>query len=174
MNLIDCVHSLVSGDANFDMDTSLTVGGFSQPSVARMLIEQSASAEIGLIQRFLWCFPKPSYSKFATLQKVDKDFTDTLGKGLPECGVLSPSLSLSLSLWIHTHDGVCFEYYSLAFYSGPPGKTVEAGKSTKPPTRVFSLQRNSPAFTSKFDEVQTHLETMASMDDLLSGNILSL
>ena len=48
------------------------------------------------------------------------------------------------------------------------------GRAQKPPTRVFSLQRNSPAFTSKFDEVQTHLETMASMDDLLSGNILSL
>ena len=108
MNLIDYVHSLVSGDANFDMDTtSLTVGGFSQPSVARMLIEQSASAEIGLTQRFLWCFPKPSYSKFATLQKVDKDFTDTLGKGLQKCGVLSPSLplslSLSLSLSLDTH-----------------------------------------------------------------------
>ena len=71
----------VSGDANFDMDTtSLTVGGFSQPSVARTLIEQSASAEIGLTQRFLWCFPKPSYSKFSTLEKVDEEFTQKLGK----------------------------------------------------------------------------------------------
>ena len=69
------VHSLVSGDANFDMDTtSLTVGGFSQPSVARMLIEQSASAEIAKVPL------NASYSKFATLQKVDEEFTDTLGK----------------------------------------------------------------------------------------------
>ena len=60
--------------------TSLTVRGFSQPSVARTLIEQSASAEIGLIQRFLWCFPKPSYAKFSTLEEVDEGFTQALGK----------------------------------------------------------------------------------------------
>ena len=33
--------------------TALTVGGFNQPPVARTLIEQSGSAEIGLSQRFL-------------------------------------------------------------------------------------------------------------------------
>ena len=73
----------VSGDANFDMyTTNLTVGGFGQPSVACTLIEQSTSAEIEicLTQRFIWCFPKPSYSKFSTLEKVDDVFTQTLGK----------------------------------------------------------------------------------------------
>lgn len=62
--------------------TCLTVGGFSQPSVARALIEQSGSAEIGLSQRFMWLFPQPSYARFETLEGVDSHFTSTLGKGL--------------------------------------------------------------------------------------------
>ena len=62
----------VTGDANFSMEsTCLTVGGFSQPSVARVLIGQSGSAEVGLSQRFLWLFPQPSYSRFGTLEAVD-------------------------------------------------------------------------------------------------------
>ena len=41
----------VTGEANISMDsTCLTVGGFSQPSVAHVLIEQNGSAEIGLSQ----------------------------------------------------------------------------------------------------------------------------
>ena len=59
--------------------TCLTVGGFSQPSVARALIEQSGSAEIGLFQRILWLFPQPTYSRFKTLEAVDGDFTELLG-----------------------------------------------------------------------------------------------
>ena len=46
------------------------------------------------------------------------------------------------------------------------------GRAQKPTTTVFKLQHVSMAFTSKFDEVQTHLETLASMDDLLSGKIM--
>ena len=70
----------VTGEANFSMDsTCLTVGGFSQPSVARVLIEQSGSAEIGLSQRILWLFPQPAYSRFSTLEAVDSQFTDGLG-----------------------------------------------------------------------------------------------
>ncbi len=60
--------------------TWLTVGGFSQPPMARGLIEQSGSAEIGLSQRFLWLFPQPSYPRFHTLESVDEQFTDSLGK----------------------------------------------------------------------------------------------
>ena len=72
---------LVTGDANFSMEnTCLTVGGFSQPSVARSLIEQSTSAEVGLTQRFLWIFPKPTYSRFCTLEEVNKHFTENIGE----------------------------------------------------------------------------------------------
>ncbi|XP_065911094.1 uncharacterized protein [Dysidea avara] len=68
-----------TGDANFTMEsTSLTVGGFSQPSIARSVIEQCGSAEIGLAQRFLWLFPQPVYSRFETLQPVKKEFTESL------------------------------------------------------------------------------------------------
>ena len=76
-------HIIVTGEANFSMEsTCLTVGGFSQPSVARSLIEQSGSAEIGLSQHFLWLFPQPSYCRFSTLEGVDKEFSDYLGKNM--------------------------------------------------------------------------------------------
>lgn len=61
-------------------NTCLTVGGFGQPSVARLLIEQSGSAEIGLSQRFLWMFPQPAYSRFHALEAVDKQFTQNIVK----------------------------------------------------------------------------------------------
>ena len=70
----------VTGEANFSMETtSLTVGGFSHPGVARTLIEQPGSIETGLTQRFLWSFPKPSYARFGTLEAVDEHFTELLG-----------------------------------------------------------------------------------------------
>lgn len=72
---------LVSGDANFSMErTALTVGGFTQPSVARALIELPASVEKGLTQRFLWIFPKPSYANFDSLELVEEKFSLYLGK----------------------------------------------------------------------------------------------
>ena len=64
----------MTGDANFSMEsTCLTVGGFSQPSVARVLGR-------GLSQRFLWLFPRPSYSRFGTLEAVDYTFTEKISK----------------------------------------------------------------------------------------------
>ena len=58
---------IVTGHANFQMEqTALTVGGFTQPSVARNIIEQNTGAERGFSQRFLWLFPKPTFAKFAT------------------------------------------------------------------------------------------------------------
>ena len=48
-----CFCSVVTGDANFAMiRTSLTVGGFTQPTVARSLIELPESIEKGFMQRF--------------------------------------------------------------------------------------------------------------------------
>lgn len=73
-------NTAVSGEANFTMEcTSLTIGGFTQPSIARPLIELPANAEKGLSSRFLWFFPKPCYSKFETLEPVKKSFTEDLG-----------------------------------------------------------------------------------------------
>ena len=72
---------LVTGEANFSMDvTSLTVGGFNHPAVARTLIELPGNAEKGLSQRFLWLYPKPIYGKFETLEPVREDFIETIGE----------------------------------------------------------------------------------------------
>lgn len=71
---------LVSGDSNFSMEeTNLVVGGFSQPSVARALIEFPGNTEKGFSQRFLWIFPEPSYAHFESLESVNKSFTGQLG-----------------------------------------------------------------------------------------------
>ena len=71
----------MSGDANFNMSsTSLTVGGLTQPGVARSLIEIPSNSEKGLSHRFLWLFPNPLYRKFSTLGEVDGDFILKLGK----------------------------------------------------------------------------------------------
>ena len=71
---------LVSGDANFSMNyTALTVGGFMQPSVARTVIELQGNADKGFSQRFLWCAPKPRMVRFSELQKVDMDFSASIG-----------------------------------------------------------------------------------------------
>ena len=59
--------------------TSLTVGGFNQPAVARYLLEMSGNAEKGLSQRFLWLFPKPVYGEFKTLEPSNQEFTDKIG-----------------------------------------------------------------------------------------------
>jgi hypothetical protein len=70
----------VSGDANFQMhQTALTVGGFTQPVVAKSLIELPSSAEKGFAQRFLWILPQPKFSTFESLQLVDDSFTRYLG-----------------------------------------------------------------------------------------------
>ena len=68
------MHILVSGEANFAMSTKLTVGGFTQPGVARSLIELPSNSEKGLSSRFLWFFPKPLYENFSKLGQVDDDF----------------------------------------------------------------------------------------------------
>ena len=70
----------MSGEANFMMSaTRLTIGGFTQPAVARNIIEMPSNSEKGLSHRFIWLFPKPIYGKFKTLQVVNKDFSSQIG-----------------------------------------------------------------------------------------------
>lgn len=45
-----------------------------------------------------------------------------------------------------------------------PAKTTN-----KPEPKVYSIAQDSKAFGEYFDKIQTQLETLASMDDLLSG-----
>jgi hypothetical protein len=70
----------VSGEANFTMEhTGLTVGGFTQPSVAANFIELQGNSSKGLCQRFLWFFPKPLSVKFSELEQVDREFSTSVG-----------------------------------------------------------------------------------------------
>ena len=70
----------VSGEANFAMKhTGLTIGGFTQPSVARNLIENQSNVEKGLCQRFLWILPQPTTVSFEKLEQVDKSFFIAIG-----------------------------------------------------------------------------------------------
>lgn len=79
MPLMSSVNT-VTGDANFSMEkTALTVGGFTQPSVARNLWDQQASIEKGLPQRFLWLIPQPYFPTFDSLEPIDEAFYDSLG-----------------------------------------------------------------------------------------------
>jgi len=72
---------LVSGEANFLMNsTNLTIGGFTQPSVARSLIDIPSNSEKGLSHRFIWLFPVPVFKEFDTLSEVNPDFVDKLSK----------------------------------------------------------------------------------------------
>lgn len=61
-------------------ETSLVVGGFSTPSVARALIEHPGNAEKSFSQCFLWLFPKPTYAKFESLEPVNEGFTKQVGE----------------------------------------------------------------------------------------------
>jgi len=60
--------------------TSLVVGGFTQPIVAKSMIEQPGSTEKGLAQRFLWIFPHPVFEEFSQLEPIDDTFTDLVGQ----------------------------------------------------------------------------------------------
>ena len=55
------------------------MGWFSQPSVARMLIEQNETAEMVMI--FL-AISQPSFSRFQSLEAIDKEFTNTISTSL--------------------------------------------------------------------------------------------
>lgn len=72
--------------------TGLTVGGFTQPSVARNLIEIQVNVEKGLCQRFLWVVPKPAPIPFDKLQQVDREFSTGIGMNAALCVRVCASL----------------------------------------------------------------------------------
>ena len=71
----------VSGDAEFEMKyTGLTIGGFTKSSVAHTVTELLTNAEKGFNQRFLWCIPRLKIVRFDDLQRVNRDFSTSIGK----------------------------------------------------------------------------------------------
>ena len=91
---------------------------------------------------------------------MDKAFTDTLGKdaynssGERVCTFTAIELNFSFVVDL-LHD----QWIS--------------GRARNPQPRVFTINRASEGFTAYFDQVQEQLETLASMDDLLSGMNIS-
>ena len=63
--------------------TGFTVGGFTQPPVAKGLIENPSNIEKGLCQRFLWLVPSPTPVPFDELQAIDGDFSASIGESVP-------------------------------------------------------------------------------------------
>ena len=98
--------------------TALTVGGFTQPCVAKSLIELPASIEKGLTQRFLWIFPKPSFAKFDTLELIDETFSEYLGDVYRLCKTITCSIHGFLIFsdsQPHVHNINCstYDHYNL-------------------------------------------------------------
>ena len=60
--------------------TGLSLGGFTQPCVARNMLDHPANVEKGLCQRFLWLVPEPTTVAFEQLQCVDTTFSTAIGK----------------------------------------------------------------------------------------------
>lgn len=128
-------------------NTGLTIGGFTQPAVARALIEIPSNIEKGLSTRFLWVIPKPRYSKFASLEPVNKDFTESLGKRV-------------------------FFYYHACTQQFFPPVTLFSGMwstSTSPVHQFVVTESCEQTFSKMHDDIQEKLQDIAGMDDLLSG-----
>ena len=81
LSIIIFVLYTVSGEANFSMKhSSLTIGGFMQPNIARNLVEHPMNVDKGLCQRFLWIVPKHNPVSFAEMEKVESEFINSVGK----------------------------------------------------------------------------------------------
>ena len=144
------VHLIVTGDANFNMErTSLTVGGFTQPTVARQMIEQQGSTEKGLAQRFMWMFPQPLFARFNNLEPVDEKFMESLGM---------KSFYLS---------NIIFIIYTVNLFAAQFQQAVMPRVTVS--CRSWHLPKEFPDFVTKHDKIQEQLEKICGHDDLISG-----
>ena len=66
--------------------------------------------------------------------------------------------------YIHVHAHTCVHVFLVAFKF-----LLMPAKITKPEPKIYHIAPQSTAFADYFNGVQTQLETLASMDDLLSG-----
>ena len=60
--------------------TSLAIAGFTQPGVARTLIEPHSSSAWLLSEIFLWVFPKPVFGHLQTLSGNEPELCQVLGE----------------------------------------------------------------------------------------------
>ena len=104
----------VAGNANFDMKwTCLTLCGLTQPATALPLIVDKNNVDKGLASRFLWVFPKPVISTFASLninqnaecQEDADQFQQLLGKPKKYylSIIVSPGFMVIVTNWNFQH-----------------------------------------------------------------------
>lgn len=167
----------VSGEANFTIErTGMTLGGFIQPGIARTLIEQPASVEKGLCQRFLWVVPEPCFDAFDQLQHVSKDFISTMG----ECSILfynSPTVNDKQIIIAHLLSCLWVNGKHVRTWMLPrrPADNSEVQPSEGPSASQEDHEvqvMGCGHFQHKFDQIQTSLKQIGVMDELLSGIII--
>ena len=74
---------------------------------------------------------------------------------------------------IHTHTYIYTLYIHIIMHVVKLLQTMWIESKSKykaPEARIFSIKENSEMFVKYFDLMQENLETLASMDDLLSGS----
>jgi len=148
----------VSGEANFAMShTGLTLGGFIQPTIARNLIEIQSNVEKGLCQRFLWVVPQPTVVSFEKLQRVNKEFTTSIGKVSFLLGLNVQCNHVMLVTVFHPGIGAYAVGLMTALWI--PDHTIHK----------WILPRPCATFSNKYDKVQEQIMQISCMDDLLSG-----
>jgi len=140
----------VSGEANFVMEhTGLTVAGFTQPNVAKGLIEAPSNIEKGVCQRFLWVFPKPTPTKFDKLQAIDETFSNSIGKGR-----------------MYLHLNMVIQFFN--FFICTVNLMVAQWKPSKDIQR-WTLSKDTSIYQKKYDEIIEDLDKLSYDDMLLSG-----
>ena len=145
---------LVSGDANFYMDrTALTVGGFTQPCVAKSLIQLPASVEKGLTQRFLWIIPKPSFAKFDTLELVDERFSVYLGGCFQNFNKI-------ILIAINMHFIV--------------DQLASVWRASDNDVMTLAIPEDCEEFREYYDALQEKISQLSVRDELLSGMLTSI
>lgn len=182
---------LVRGDANFIMSlTMLTVGGFTQPSVARSLIEQPSNSEKGLSSRFLWFFPNVLYGTFDDLGQVNPEFINKLSMSLRQyklsclfvygnlsayaliacllCARKSMYMNVGACVWSIKHIRICIVNLNIGTLFVNQWRKP-AGQDKEVEHKIFKLPKSSTVFKDYYDDVQGSLKSLAGMDDFLTG-----
>ena len=136
--------------------TRLTIGGFTLPGVARNLIEMPSNSEKGLSHRFVWMFPKPLYGKFAMLENVDKNFSSKIGNACIKFNLHNINFC--------DENIVCIAYLLATQWR-------KAQPQSELPPRVLQLFKDSTAFSNYYDKVQSTLQAISGMDELLAGTV---
>lgn len=129
------------------------------------LIDQAGSTEIGLMQRFLWII-------LGLHTHVSAHWTKWIWILLTM--LVGARLIIILSILIVTQTHIMFT--TKLIFTTCVSRVVDLlcrewlpGKVTKPKPRTFIVSQASDAFVAHFDKVQEQLETIFSMDELVTG-----